>query len=64
MYVTLDRLVRKGYLESSLAGGGEQRAGRRRRYFRATADGKEALRISYDALVSLWSGLESAVEEG
>lgn len=41
----------------------EQRAGRARRYFRVTGEGKAALRESRDALVSLWSGVEEAVEE-
>lgn len=63
VYVTLDRLVKKGYLESWLGDPDEQRAGRARRYFRVTADGKAALRESRDALVSLWSGVEGAVEE-
>ena len=63
VYVTLDRLVKKGYLESWLADEDEQRAGRSRRYFRVTAEGKAALRESRDALVSLWSGHEAAVEK-
>lgn len=63
VYVTLDRLVKKGYLESWLGDPNEQRAGRPRRYFRVTAEGKAVLRESRDALVSLWTGMEAAVEE-
>jgi len=62
VYTTLDRLVRKGYLDSRLADSDENRAGRPRRYFRLTAAGREALKEARDALVSLWSGLEAAVE--
>jgi DNA-binding PadR family transcriptional regulator len=62
VYTTLDRLVRKGYLDSHLADADDSRAGRPRRYFRVTATGREALKEARDALVSLWSGLETAVE--
>jgi DNA-binding PadR family transcriptional regulator len=62
VYTTLDRLVRKGYLDSHLADPDESRAGRPRRYFCVTAAGREALKEARDALVSLWSGLETAVE--
>ena len=62
VYTTLDRLVRKGYLGSRLADSDESRAGRPRRYFRLTPSGREALKEARDALVSLWSGLEAAVE--
>lgn len=63
-YVTLDRLVRKGYLASHLADPSEKRAGRPRRYFRVTAEGRNALQTARDALVGLWSGFEREVEEG
>jgi DNA-binding PadR family transcriptional regulator len=62
-YTTLDRLVRKGYLDSRLADPDEARAGRPRRYFTVTAAGREALKEARDALVSLWSGVEAAVEK-
>ena len=63
VYTTLDRLVRKGYLESRLADPDDSRAGRPRRYFTVTDAGREALKESRDALVSLWSGYEAAVEK-
>ncbi|NKB87080.1 MAG: PadR family transcriptional regulator [Acidobacteria bacterium] len=63
VYTTLDRLVRKGYLESWLADADESRAGRPRRYFRITPDGQRALREARAAFESLWTGLEDAVEE-
>ena len=63
VYTTLDRLVTKGYLDSRLADADETRAGRPRRYFTVTSPGREALRQARDAFVSLWSGLEEAVEK-
>jgi len=63
VYTTLDRLVGKGYLDSRLADADETRAGRPRRYFTLTPEGREALREARDAFVNLWTGLEAAVEE-
>ncbi|NKB90512.1 MAG: PadR family transcriptional regulator [Acidobacteria bacterium] len=63
VYVTLDRLVSKGYLSSRLGDGDERRAGRRRRYFLLTEPGRVALREARSALVNLWHGIESVVEE-
>jgi len=62
VYTTLDRLVKKGYLDSRLADADANRAGRPRRYFTVTGPGRDALKEARDAFVSLWSGLEAAVE--
>lgn len=62
-YVTLDRLETKGLLESRLEDPTESRGGRRKRYFRVTAAGIEALRDSRERLLSLWSGIEEILEE-
>ena len=63
VYTTLDRLVRKGYLESWLGDGTEQRRGRHRRYFRVTDDGKAILREARAAFICCWAGLESQIGE-
>ena len=63
IYTTLDRLVKKGYLDSRLAHAEANRAGRPRRYFTVTEPGREALKESRDAFVNLWTGLEAAVEK-
>ena len=63
VYITLDRLVKKGYLTSRLADPSEERAGRARRYFDLTAEGLGALRQAREALVSTWDGLEGALEQ-
>ena len=62
VYITLDRLVRKGYLTSRLGDASEERGGRARRYFTVTESGKQALRQAREALVSAWDGLEGVVE--
>ena len=62
VYITLDRLVKKGYLGSRLGEPSPERGGRPQRFFGITDKGKDALRASRDALVRLWSGYESALE--
>ena len=62
-YVTLDRMVAKGLLESELKEPGEGRGGRAKRYFRVTPAGVQALRESRAALQNLWNGLEGILEE-
>ncbi len=63
VYITLDRLVKKGYLEASLGDATPERGGRSRRYFQVTEEGKAALREAREALLSVWSGLERVVED-
>lgn len=65
LYRTFDRLEAKGYLEWELEGGNPtpDRGGHPMRHFRVTQTGMEALRASRTALVKLWSGLETALDE-
>ncbi len=63
VYITLDRLVKKGYLRSHLGSATEARGGRSRRYFAVTDEGTVALREARTALVNVWTGLEEAVDE-
>lgn len=63
-YVTLDRLVKKGYLSSRLDDPAPDRGGRRKRFFHLTPSGRKALREARAAMVSAWAGLETRVEEG
>lgn len=58
IYITLTRLETKGLVSSSLAGPGEGRGGRPRRYFGLEPAGLVALRESRDQLTSMWTGLE------
>ena len=63
VYITLDRLVKKAYLSSRLDTPTEERGGRSRRYFAVTPLGKAAMREAREAFVSVWGGLEEAVDE-
>lgn len=62
LYTTLDRMERKGLLESHAGESTEARGGRARRYLRLTAEGREILARSRSALLALWDGLEGALD--
>lgn len=62
-YITLERLVKKGYLITRMGDPSPERGGRAKRYYELTTSGKEALRESGRALMSLWAGQESLLEE-
>lgn len=51
---TVNRLERKGFIESTLTGATELRGGRRKRIFEITASGKSILQKSRDVKVNLW----------
>ncbi|UCG89344.1 MAG: helix-turn-helix transcriptional regulator [Gemmatimonadota bacterium] len=61
--VTLDRLERKGYLESRLGQPDSNRGGRPKRFVAVTQKGLQALREARSAMLSLWSGLERRLDE-
>jgi DNA-binding PadR family transcriptional regulator len=58
VYMTLDRLEKKGLLESYLTDPTPERGGRAKRCYRVTRPALAALRASRRALVALWEGLE------
>jgi DNA-binding PadR family transcriptional regulator len=58
LYVTLERLEHKGYVESWLAEPTPERGGRAKRFYRVRPAGLAALRDSWTALRSMWDGLE------
>jgi DNA-binding PadR family transcriptional regulator len=58
VYMTLDRLEKKGLLTSFLTERLAERGGRARRCFRVTKTAVAALRTSRRALDRLWDGLE------
>jgi PadR family transcriptional regulator PadR len=62
LYTTLDRLEKKGLLESEAGESTEARGGRPRRYFRLTAEGRASLALSRSTLLALWDGLEGALD--
>ena len=61
LYTTLDRLERKGLVESSAGEATNARGGRARRYVRVTAEGRAQLARSRATLMALWDGLEGAL---
>jgi DNA-binding PadR family transcriptional regulator len=63
LYTTLDRMERKGLLESERGESSGERGGRPRRYLRLTAHGLEALRASRSALLRLWDGCEAVLDQ-
>lgn len=58
IYVTLDRLHRKGLLKSDFADPLPQRGGKSRRMFSITEQGSEVLRRSRQAIESMWKAAE------
>ncbi len=62
LYTTLDRMERKGLLESSEGPASTERGGRPRRYLRLTPEGLEMLARSRSTLLALWNGLEGALD--
>jgi len=63
VYITLDRLEKKGYLESWLGDPSEERGGRSKRYYRIRPAGVRALEQSWLALNRMWEGLNPKVRK-
>jgi PadR family transcriptional regulator PadR len=63
VYMTLDRLEKKGLLASTLSGPTAARGGRAKRCYALTRQAVAALRISRRTLLSLWNGLEPLLEK-
>ena len=55
VHSALSRLDEKGFLESELAEGTHERGGRRKRLFKITASGKQALEKNHELRNSLFS---------
>jgi DNA-binding PadR family transcriptional regulator len=62
VYVTLDRMEAKGWIASTTSEARPERGGRPRRIVRVTPEGVAELRRSREALLSLWAGLEDALD--
>ena len=58
VYMTLDRLEKKGLLKSSVTEPLAERGGRSRRCYDLTKPARTALRESQRALMNLWAGVE------
>lgn|SRR5688572_24990531 len=57
VYDALNRLEKKGLIESSLGEATAERGGRAKRHFRATPRGLRLVRDTQQSLVKLWKGL-------
>ncbi len=62
-YVTLERLVEKGYLTPSMGEPSPRRGGKAKRFYALTPSGLEALRESGWAFRQLWAGHEGLLEK-
>lgn len=56
VYATLDRLETKGLLRSVLGEGTAERGGRKRRFYRLTANGSAALHEAKSTMEAMWRG--------
>jgi len=56
----LKRLEQKGYLLSRQGEGGQERAGRPKRFFEITASGKKVIEYSKDIRNELWNAIPKA----
>ena len=57
LYTTLERLEKKGLLESKMGEATAERGGRAKKYFKVSAQGQSALKRSKHALHSMWQGV-------
>ena len=57
VYITLDRLERKGLVSSRLGESTAERGGRAKTYFRITAKGLREVRQMQRTLTALWRGV-------
>lgn len=62
VYVTLDRLEDKGWIASESSAARPERGGRPRRIVTVTPEGLGELRKARAALLTLWDGLEEALD--
>ena len=60
LQTALQRLERKGFLESREGGTSQERAGRPKRYYRITAYGKTAIEYARDTRNRLWEAIPSS----
>lgn len=62
MYTTLERLTRKGLVESRVGDPTPARGGRRKKHYAVTAEGRRALGEAYRALAAMTHGLRKDLE--
>ena len=63
VFIVLSRLEKKGLLTSRLDNHAVEQTGRVRRYFKPTPEALRRLKESRRALVRLWEGLDTTLDE-
>ena len=63
VYVTLDRLERKGLLRSRLGESTAERGGRAKRFYALSKQGLSALKAERQFMRRMWGGLEHLVDK-
>ena len=63
LYITLDRLAKKGFVTLRNGKAEPGRGGRPKRYADVTPEGIQALSAHRGALLRIWDGLEGRLEE-
>jgi len=61
VYITLERLERKGLVSSRLGEPTAERGGRAKTYFRITAKGLREVRLARQTLINLWKGVPQLI---
>ena len=61
--ITLDRLEKKGHLKSRMGPPDANRGGRPKRFVTVTKQGLGAVREARSAMLKLWGGLETRLDE-
>jgi DNA-binding PadR family transcriptional regulator len=64
IYMPLDRLVKKGYLDSYLSDATPERGGRHKRIYKLTREGLKALQKIRSVQDRMWRGIPDLSEEG
>lgn len=64
VYVTMERLEKKGLVDSWLADPTPVRGGRGKRFYRLTEDGLRVLGDTRDELSRMWAGVEKQLKVG
>jgi DNA-binding PadR family transcriptional regulator len=64
IYMPLDRLVKKGFLDSYLSEATPERGGRHKRIYKLTREGLKALQKIRSVQDRMWHGIPDLSEEG
>ncbi len=63
IYVPLDRLIEKGYIEFFYKDIYNRKGGRRKRFYKISSPGMEALEVALELQKSLWEGFPNFAAE-